>query len=152
MPCIAGRQAIDLSCGRRTQITSRIVSLQDSKSPSLRRLLPRISTSWRSELYFRNLEAEEAQAGKCPLRLPQLQERQLSTRPDEWMNASQQHSLMPAMRLVTCTVPEVTHSLDPQQVSKEALGLLKRPRSRCGHGGPGPWHWSCPRLASMPSE
>ncbi|CAE7739548.1 unnamed protein product [Symbiodinium sp. CCMP2592] len=62
------RQAIDLSCGR---------------------LLPRISTSWRSELYFRNLE-----------------ERQLSTRPDEWMN--------------------VTHSLDPQQVSKEALGLLKR--------------------------
>ena len=52
------------------------------------------------------------------------------------MNAARQHSFVPCLAprdRFRALMAEVTHSLDPQQVSKEALGLLKRPR--CGHVG-----------------
>eukprot|EP00437_Effrenium_voratum_P001355 CAMPEP_0181428346 /NCGR_PEP_ID=MMETSP1110-20121109/16632_1 /TAXON_ID=174948 /ORGANISM="Symbiodinium sp., Strain CCMP421" /LENGTH=537 /DNA_ID=CAMNT_0023551571 /DNA_START=32 /DNA_END=1645 /DNA_ORIENTATION=- len=90
-PCTIGdtalgyrRQSIDLSAGR---------------------LLPRQNPSWRSELYFRGVEAKQ---------------------PDEWMN--------------------VTHSLDPLQVSMEALELLERSFPVCAEdaysfGMPSPDGW-----------
>lgn len=80
----------------------------------MRRLLARESTSWRSELYFRSVEARE---GRCQLGMV-LEVTSLQTRPDEWMNAGSLFLL--GVR------GQVTHSLDPPEVSMEALQFLER--------------------------